>query len=148
MINLSKRERTISGKIINIIYALSVILLANTAVMVFYNWLFSGAQILPPSRIEFMQACILAPVGEELVFRHFPMQVVKASGKDSLYWPVILLSSVIFGWLHGGPFNLLIQGVFGVILCILYVKNNFSVVSTMVVHALWNFLVLVNFNNL
>lgn len=92
---------------------------------------------------DFFFACIFAPLWEELAFRHAPMLIAKhfnkASKKVNLTWPVVIISSVIFGWGHGqGPISLLIQGVGGLLFSWVYLKNNYSYWSSVALHCLWN----------
>ena len=95
-----------------------------------------------PSKIallsEFFFAVILAPLWEELAFRHAPALIAKALG-EKLLMPIIIISSIIFGWEHGhGPESLLLQGVMGFIFFSVYVKNNYSYWSSVTLHSLWN----------
>lgn len=88
---------------------------------------------------SFFFGCILAPLWEEAAFRFAPITLAKHFGKDVMV-PVIVISSVLFGWGHGsGPTSILIQGVGGVILSWLYIKNNYSYISSVTSHFLWNF---------
>lgn len=87
---------------------------------------------------DIFSACIFAPVFEELTFRWAPIEIAKILGEQSLM-PIILISSVIFGLGHGnGIFSLLVQGVMGFMFCVLYIKNNYSIWTTMLLHAMWN----------
>lgn len=81
---------------------------------------------------------VLAPIGEELVFRHFPLQMVKQYNLQKIQMPVILLSSIVFAWCHGGAINILIQGVGGLLLCWVYVRNGYHYWSSVIVHSMWN----------
>lgn len=88
-------------------------------------------------------ACVWAPIWEEAAFRYAPITIAKNFGPQFLL-PVIILSSVLFGWGHGsGPISLLIQGVGGFLFSLLYIKNGFSYKSSVAAHFLWNaFLIL------
>ncbi|OGY99759.1 MAG: hypothetical protein A2945_02055 [Candidatus Liptonbacteria bacterium RIFCSPLOWO2_01_FULL_52_25] len=55
---------------------------------------------------------------------------------------VCLASSIIFGIGHGSIMNLLFQGVTGGAFCWLYYKTNYSYLSIISAHAIWNFLVI------
>ena len=81
-------------------------------------------------------SCVWAPIWEEAVFRYAPLQLIRSSQVDSL--SVVLLSSALFGWLHGGAGNVMIQGVYGLIFSWVYIKNDYSIVSSMFLHSLWN----------
>lgn len=83
-------------------------------------------------------ACFLAPLWEELAFRYVPITFAKSLGKDFIL-PAIVLSSIVFGWGHGaGIISLLIQGMMGFVLSLLYIKNNYSYWSSVIVHSAWN----------
>lgn len=91
----------------------------------------------------FFFSCILAPLWEEAAFRHAPLQLGKAFKEKlgvDLIIPIVIISSAIFGWGHGsGPISIMIQGVGGVVLSFVYVRNNYSYLSSTFVHFLWNF---------
>lgn len=92
----------------------------------------------PPLAYILFLMCIVAPLWEELAFRHGPGLIVKAMGKEVML-PVMIISSAIFGWGHGhGPESILRQGVMGFIFFSLYIKNNYSYWSSVLLHALWN----------
>jgi CAAX amino terminal protease family. len=83
--------------------------------------------------------CILAPLWEEMAFRVLPVMVARQFS-DKLIIPVLGISAFLFGWGHGqGPNSLLIQGVGGILLSVVYVKTNYSYWSVVGMHALWNF---------
>lgn len=89
----------------------------------------------------FFLAVVLAPLWEEAVFRYFPLSIAK--GVDKKYtWPIVVLSSIIFGLAHGSVINILIQGVSGFLLAGVYIKNGFSYRSSVCYHALWNGMVM------
>lgn len=145
------RDKTFQGKVVNFIAAYFAILIWNffiiSVLKVFF--LSSYNQIFEvPFSVQFFYACIMAPLGEEILFRYFPIQAVKATKKEELYIPVIMMTSVVFGLMHGGPQNILIQGVTGFILSVLYIKNNYSLLSIMLLHALWNLTLLTKIINL
>lgn len=58
--------------------------------------------------------------------------------------PVVICSSMWFGWAHGPPaaLHMPLQGIYGLIWSWLYFKNKNSFWSVVVVHALWNFMLL------
>lgn len=89
---------------------------------------------------SFFFACIFAPLWEEAVFRHFALTLVKGSSnfKKNIV-PIVILTSCIFGYLHGSIINMLIQGVAGLVLSAVYIRNGFSYWSSVSLHALWNF---------
>lgn len=94
----------------------------------------------------FIFACIIAPLWEELMYRHVPIQIsnkiTKASGQ-SFEWPIILLSSCIFGLSHNnGAYNIPLQGVCGLVLSLVYIHTGYKYWSSVIVHASWNFFAL------
>jgi len=95
----------------------------------------------------FFRACILAPLWEEAVFRVLPIKVAQVLGKKDtsnsnlLLWTCIA-SSIIFGIGHGSVFNILLQGVGGLLFSWLYLKNNNSYWSVVGAHFLWNFMII------
>lgn len=92
--------------------------------------------------ITFFSACILAPIWEEYIFRYLPFKFLNLSKyKDQFLIPMILGSNILFGLAHGGPINILIQGVGGLFLSYLYFKYE-SFWLNVLSHALWNFFIL------
>lgn len=88
---------------------------------------------------KFFKICILAPLIEELVFRYAPLTIAKNAGRKYIL-PTMIISSFIFGVLHpNSPSPLLMQGVAGFILSCIYLKNNNSYCSAVMVHFMWNF---------
>ena len=140
-------ETTAFGKIRNIGFVFAVNLLWICFVVFFLNKLdpesllsaFPGRLSIGDTPISlFFFACIAAPLWEEAAFRYAPITIAKSFGQQYLL-PVIVISSVLFGWGHGdGPISLMIQGVAGFLFSLLYIKNNYSYVSTVVSHFLWN----------
>ena len=72
-------------------------------------------------------ACI-----EELEFRAFPMLIVFASfkffpylekEKDRVIFLALLISSAIFGYMHGDYTNILMQGVSGIFFFVFFLKS-------------------------
>jgi membrane protease YdiL (CAAX protease family) len=92
-----------------------------------------------PGPATFFWVCIFAPLWEELAFRYAPITIAKGFGTQYIP-PVVVISSVLFGWGHGhGPYSLFIQGIGGLILSYLYIKNNYSYWSSVTLHFLINF---------
>ena len=118
------------------IYALYIFLFSK-----FMEFLYTGQFFKePPFKLTFFMTCIYSPLIEELIFRVAPISLVK--DKPKLILPTIILSSALFGWLHYGAASLPIQGVFGFVLSLVYLKNNHSYWSVVALHALWNSYVL------
>lgn len=90
------------------------------------------------SRPDLFFIVLIGPMVEELQYRWAPITFAKYLGKEYIL-PIIVLSSIIFGYDHGnGLVSLLIQGVGGFAYCILYIRNNYSYWSCVAVHSTWN----------
>lgn len=142
---LDNPEKTLKGKIRNILLIFIIEMFWLAGIQIFLKTLFPNGvdrypkELAPGVAATFFFGCIWAPLWEELAFRFAPITLAKHFGKEVIM-PVIVLSSVLFGWGHGyGPISLLIQGVGGFLFSILYIKNNFSYWSTVTAHFLWNF---------
>jgi len=60
---------------------------------------------------------------EEWIFRFLPLLiVVRIFGKSPIVFVTMIISSVIFGACHGGPINIMFQGVSGFFFCIVFLK--------------------------
>lgn len=97
-------------------------------------------------------ACILAPVWEELAFRWYWFSkklrnrdedeilkpgVIALLGRKPIY-PIVIITSLVFGVVHGGAINILLQGFGGFVLSYVYLRNGRSLGSGMVLHSLFN----------
>jgi membrane protease YdiL (CAAX protease family) len=107
-------------------------------------------------------AVVLAPLWEELVFRAywFWKKLRKRDKEEMLLpedmrlklgrmpiWDFVIFSSIIFGIAHGGPINILIQGVGGMFLSYVFLRNGRSYWSAVVLHALYNLtIILIAYN--
>jgi membrane protease YdiL (CAAX protease family) len=92
----------------------------------------------PSSLISgFIMACIVAPLWEEFVFRVGIVSITKYLPSVFLI-PIIIMSSALFGWLHGSPMNVLFQGVIGRVIAGVYVKNGYCWKSAVALHSIWN----------
>jgi membrane protease YdiL (CAAX protease family) len=147
---LDNPEKTLFGKIRNIgfVFALELIYLSIIVFLLkqldpfdLYTLMhqYSLPHVIDANAIGiFFFACIWAPLWEEAAFRYAPITIAKNFGPQFLF-PVIIISSVLFGWGHGsGPVSLLIQGVGGFLFSLLYIKNGFSYKSSVTAHFLWN----------
>lgn len=93
----------------------------------------------PPFRYEFFMTCIAAPLWEELAFRVAPYKIAQKFGQEYLI-PVVLLSTIIFGWGHGaGTISLMFQGFGGLFLTYAYLKSGYSYWTSVALHFTWNF---------
>ena len=91
--------------------------------------------------------CISAPLWEEVVFRWFPLFMVRKLSREYKI-PVILASSAIFGFCHGDAVNVWIQGVLGLVMACVYLKNGYHYWSAVILHFLWNYMVIFGFHSL
>jgi membrane protease YdiL (CAAX protease family) len=103
-------------------------------------------QLGPTQSQQIFAACVVAPLIEEVIFRLLPIQIARRifaeKFEDFKYYFVVLLA-VIFGGMHGWIGNVFIQGVGGVFLGWVYIRNGYSYWSSVTVHALWNFMLMV-----
>lgn len=102
--------------------------------------------------VSIVFACILAPLWETVAFHwYFPRKKLRNRDEDEILkpeviaqlgrkpiYPLILFLNIIFGLAHGGPINLLVQGVGGLFLSYVYLRNGRSFWSTAILHALYN----------
>lgn len=86
----------------------------------------------------FFMMCICAPIWEEVAFRYGPIKLARVLGPAAVM-PTVVLSSIVFGWGHGNEVHsLLQQGVGGLILSWVYIKNGDSIKSSILLHFVWN----------
>lgn len=97
---------------------------------------------------EFFFGCVLAPLWETLVFVCLPVFLAgvctyKRSKKIKNLGLLlfVLCASAGFGMAHGGPPNIMVQGVGGALYLWLYLRNK-SYWSPVIAHVLWNFMFL------
>lgn len=149
---LGEPSMKLSSKIKNITFAFVINVVWVLILMSFLRNLNTADLLMQVDEPEFVffMACIWAPIWEEVAFRWFPITIANKFDKKfgmGLLWPLVIVSSLIFGWGHGNenwpaPIAILVQGVGGLIMSILYIKNNNSLVSSMVLHSMWNTLVI------
>jgi len=101
-------------------------------------------------------AVLLAPLWEEFAFRYYWLKKkLRKIDKEKIespelankigripIWETVVFTTIIFGIVHGGPINLLIQGVGGLVLSYVYLRNGRCFMSAVVLHALYNFTVI------
>jgi len=101
-------------------------------------------------------AVVLAPLWEEFAFRYYWLKKkLRKIDKEAIQnpelatkigripiWETVVFTSIIFGIAHGGPINLLIQGVGGLVLAYVYLRNGRCFLSAVMHHALYNFVVI------
>lgn len=87
-----------------------------------------------------------APFVEEVLFRMLPLTLVQGCRPQIVRAVLIAVCGIVFGWLHGSPLNVFIQGVGGIMLGCLYLANSRSQLtsyfSCVFVHAMYNMTVL------
>lgn len=88
---------------------------------------------------------IMAAAFEELIFRVIPMSFALSLENDYVVLITVLISSMLFGWTHGGWINVLLQGFGGLTLCLCFLKcggfsGNFpkAFLCSTTLHALMN----------
>lgn len=65
---------------------------------------------------------LMAPL-EELFFRFLPLLWIRVNRRPlCAIIMIVIASSVVFGYLHGNSYNILFQGVLGILLCVIYLK--------------------------
>ena len=141
----SNRADTLEHKLKNVLYCFSVMLIWNNFWYFIFKNLFPYEvdiiQFAKTLTWEFLMSCIFAPLFEEMLFRVVPITIAKNLGRHYIF-PVILGSSILFGYAHGiNSISLMFQGVGGFILSILYIKNGFCYFSVVLLHFMWNFYV-------
>lgn len=96
--------------------------------------------------LDIFETAIFSPIWEEFVYRWAPITIVLTiferrgpHPSKKLLWPVIIISSYIFGWGHDGNGieNLLLQGVGGIFMSVLYIRTN-NIKWNILFHICWN----------
>ncbi len=87
-----------------------------------------------PLWLEFIIACICAPIVEELVYRKFVIDRVGRYGEGV----AIVFSAVIFGLAHGNLEQMFYVALLGTLLGYIYVKTG-KIVLSILLHAAFNF---------
>jgi membrane protease YdiL (CAAX protease family) len=137
-----KKRTMVASVIMPVFFALGMILF----VISFFVFVIPEAldMALPEQKISLsfanltlkaMTLVIIAPICEEILFRGYLL------GRLSYKFGVrkgIIFSSIIFGVLH--ITNMFGAAMFGVILCVLYLKSN-SLITSIIVHASYNSIV-------
>ena len=94
-----------------------------------------------------MSSVICAPLFEEFIFRHAPLQIVKKYKLFEIESIVVVFSCIVFGWYHYYGFQaVLLQGVIGLVLCWVYIKNGYSYWSSVCVHSAYNLILFLTDN--
>ncbi len=142
-LDLLTPETTILGKIKNIIFGATTYIIWATFILTLYKLFIPEfnnikLQFFPPSQIyQFFSMCIFAPLAEEALFR-LPLSLIKTIPIEKITLFFIVFSSLLFGYVHHGIWSIPIQGVAGLIFCYVYLKNNYSYISSVSMHFLIN----------
>jgi membrane protease YdiL (CAAX protease family) len=151
---LLKKETAFVGKVLNIFTGFSLMLWLQFSFILLFAKIYRMQEIdygiffqvnsyqLLSWYEKFLKSCIFAPIWEELLFRYAPIEIARRAGEKKYLLPVIATSSIIFGLAHYGVVSIFIQGIGGLIMSILYVKNGYSLTSSFVLHFLWNLFIL------
>lgn len=138
----------------NVVLNKTVLILAGLGFMVL--WLGIMELILPhivytgfrfyadsPTNLQiFFMACVVAPLWETVVYQAGPIKLIKKLAPEYLTL-LVVAASCIFAWQHGyGQWGLFIQGIFGLIISIVYIKNNDCFLSAVILHSLYNIYVI------
>lgn len=125
----------------------------------------------PATSNSLIETCIIAPLMEEPLFRWIPMLLLSfvlmrlymtsRIDKERFFsiekyalLVLAIVTSIIFGWVHGNFLNVFIQGVSGLVIMLVYlrvffirrdkgIRNRWQVVSlaeAMLLHGLTNFI--------
>ena len=87
----------------------------------------------------FFAIVILAPLGEEIIFRGFLQQILEKEWKDSTR--AVLFTALIFSLIHMNPYWFFQIYILGVFLGFLAWKTN-SIIAPLILHGLNNFIAL------
>lgn len=131
--------KTILEKVSTICMVLVAILLWVLGSGQFLHWVTNGNHQLL-SYLFF--SCLMAPLGEEYLYRHFPIQATLKL-KPELLNHTIIFSAIIFGLAHGhGWWSVIWQGATGLGITYVYIKNGYSYWSAVITHSAWNIICL------
>lgn len=140
-----EKEKMIKGR--TILYAFAV-LLVLTCISGFLTKFYVpqvGLFGYAPQTLgqQLVYGCIFAPLWEEAVWRYAPIEILRKLTKfRDIKWPFIVGSGLLFGYWHYGPISVPIQGIAGMVLAWVYIENKFSYLSSVLVHSLWNFMIM------
>ncbi|KKU52527.1 MAG: hypothetical protein A3A28_05830 [Candidatus Sungbacteria bacterium RIFCSPLOWO2_01_FULL_47_32] len=91
----------------------------------------------PVTFLLFLETVLLAPFIEEAMFRFFPIRICRWLTKNKIIlWAVIICASILFGRAHGTWWNVLAQGIGGIILSWAFLRGGY--VSSVTAHAVMN----------
>lgn len=88
------------------------------------------------STIRFLAVAFIAPFTEEILFRGL---IASALERSLPRWIAIIISSLIFGLVHGTIISLIYASILGIVMCWLYFKTG-SLLSSILFHMGFNIL--------
>lgn len=97
---------------------------------------------LGESLVTNLAGCLLAPIGEELIFRgvtlYFLMKIIKGSKHEkAVFWIVNLLQAVAFGAFHMNLYQGMYATVLGLLIGFMAYKSN-TVLVPILIHMVYN----------
>ena len=95
-----------------------------------------------PLKVRLLVGCVLAPLFEELFFRYIPLTFLKKAKLTDYNLLVLGFSSLIFGYAHGGLLNIPIQGALGFLWGYAFLKTDYNYWAIVIMHSLWNLLLI------
>lgn len=168
---LHDKTKSFKNKCQNIFIVLFILLLYTYIFLLFFDDVFRLGQIggsggdssrfvgpvplLNPQQVtipplthfeEIIRSCIIAPIWESIVWVYAAAKIAKAFNEKKLLFPIMIISSCLFGWTHNAAEGVFLQGVVGFAFFSLYIKNNYSLSSAIFAHAFWNFIVIFIFS--
>jgi len=103
------------------------------------------SKVLENPVVLVFSALLFAPFVEEFVFRDLVITLARGLPPAKASVIMIFFCGVVFGMAHGSPFKIMVQGVIGILLAKLYLKNGpnrlSSYLSCVFVHSAYNFIV-------
>lgn len=143
---LLRKSLSAEQKVANVVVGFGVSYLWVVLLSLLFKSLGVYSSVGAPANLAvmFLMSVVIAPIWEEAVFRvslvglteHLPSQFLM---------PIMIASSCLFGWLHGGVMNVFFQGIVGFVIACVYVKNGYCYKSAVAVHALYNLIWFVNY---
>ena len=106
-----------------------------------------AAKVAADPAMSIFLAIFFAPITEEVLFRMLPLTFAQKHNDPRFTRAMVVgICGIVFGLAHGHPINVFIQGVVGLCLGWLYLKNSesqmTSYLSCVMVHAAYNFTVM------
>lgn len=93
------------------------------------------ANLVDDPAVMIITAVIMAPIFEEIIFRGIMLKGMTNSGEEP--WKAILISSVLFGLIHGNPWQFVGATLLGCVLGLVYYKTK-SLLLPMLLHGFNN----------